>query len=60
MTRMKRRDRFQGRVFIPLFRHSAIGADAKPWGGCKAIFISFFISGIGVIRGCSAPYFGCG
>lgn len=37
------------------------GADAKqfaipPKGGFKAIFISFFISGIGVIRGRSAPF----
>jgi hypothetical protein len=45
-----------GGVFIPPFRHSAIGADSKqfaipPKGGFKAIFIRFFIRGIGVIRG---------
>jgi hypothetical protein len=37
------------------------GADSKqfaipPKGGFKAIFISFFISGIGVIRGCSSLF----
>jgi hypothetical protein len=41
------------------------GADSKqfaipPKGGFKAIFVSFFISGIGVIRGRSPLFFGCG
>ena len=56
---------FRHSVIPPRGRTQSSGADAKPWGGCKAIFISFFISEIGaafvrglspLIRGRSPPF----
>jgi hypothetical protein len=54
-----------GEFIPPLGRMRSHAADLNqfaipPKGGFKAIFIRFFISGIGVIRGRLTPPFCCG
>ena len=60
MTRMKRRDRFQGRRIIPPFRQGgglkAAGRTPSRGADSKQSSSVFFISGISVIRGRS-PHF---